>query len=67
MVILMDREDRKFGAFVEIDLGSMSHTRLRQKAELYAAYAASDAWRDRHLFSPRCCSSRPPMPARPSS
>ena len=52
MVILVDAEDRKFGAFVEIDLGTMSHTRLRQKAELYAAYATSDAWHGRHLFLP---------------
>jgi hypothetical protein len=52
MVILVDKEGRQFGAFVEIDLGTMSHTRLRQKAELYAAYAESDAWRGRHLFLP---------------
>jgi hypothetical protein len=52
MVILVDAQGRKFGAFVEIDLGTMSHPRLRQKAELYAAYAASDAWRGRHLFLP---------------
>jgi hypothetical protein len=52
MVILVDAEGRKFGAFVEIDLGTMSHTRLRQKAELYAAYVASEAWRERHLFLP---------------
>jgi hypothetical protein len=51
-VILADAQGRQFGAFVEIDLGTMSHTRLRQKAELYAAYAASDAWRERHLFLP---------------
>ena len=52
MLILADAQGRKFGAFVEIDLGTMSHTRLRQKADLYAAYAASDAWRGRHLFLP---------------
>jgi hypothetical protein len=52
MVILVDAQDRQFGAFVEIDLGTMSHTRLRAKAELYAAYAASDAWQGRHLFLP---------------
>jgi hypothetical protein len=52
MVILVDAQGRQFGAFVEIDLGTMSHTRLRQKAELYAAYAASDAWQGRHLFLP---------------
>ncbi len=52
MLILADGQGRKFGAFVEIDLGTMSHTRLRQKAELYAAYAASDAWHERHLFLP---------------
>ncbi|MGP0101980.1 MAG: replication-relaxation family protein [Solirubrobacteraceae bacterium] len=52
MVILVDGQSRQFGAFVEIDLGTMSHTRLRQKAELYAAYAASEDWRGRHLFLP---------------
>jgi hypothetical protein len=30
----------------------MSHTRLRAKAALYAAYAASDDWRERHAFLP---------------
>jgi hypothetical protein len=52
MVILAHDDGRKFGAFIEIDLGTMSHTRLRAKAELYAAYAASEAWRGRHLFLP---------------
>jgi Replication-relaxation len=52
MVILIDTYGRKFGAFVEIDLGTMSHTRLRAKAELYAAYAESNAWQERHLFLP---------------
>jgi hypothetical protein len=52
MVVLVDRDGRQLGAFVEIDLGTMSHTRLRAKAELYAAYAASDAWHERHLFLP---------------
>jgi hypothetical protein len=52
MVILFDTQGRQLDAFVEIDLGTMSHTRLRQKAELYAAYAASEEWRGRHLFLP---------------
>ena len=52
MVVLVDGQGRQFGAFVEIDLGSMSHTRLRQKAELYAAYADSNTWHGRHLFLP---------------
>jgi hypothetical protein len=52
MVVLIDGEGRKLSAFVEIDLGTMSHTRLRFKAGLYAAYAKSDAWRERHLFLP---------------
>jgi len=51
-LVLVDEQDRKFSAFVEIDRGTMSHARLRQKAELYAAYAASDAWRKRHQFLP---------------
>jgi hypothetical protein len=49
---LLDEHDRELWAFVELDLGTMSHTRLRAKAELYAAYAASDAWRKHHLFLP---------------
>ncbi|MGO9247450.1 MAG: replication-relaxation family protein [Solirubrobacteraceae bacterium] len=51
-LLLLDEHDREFSAFVEIDLGTMSHTQLRGKAELYAAYAASDAWRSRHKFVP---------------
>jgi hypothetical protein len=49
---LIDEHDRNLRAFVEIDLGTMSHARLRAKAELYAAHAASDAWRERHPFLP---------------
>jgi len=49
---LLDKQDRELWAFIEIDLGTMSHTRLRGKAALYAAYAASDAWRERHKFVP---------------
>jgi Replication-relaxation len=52
MVILIDEQERKLGAFVELDLGTMSHARLRQKADLYAAYTATDVWRDQHLFLP---------------
>jgi hypothetical protein len=52
MVVLADAGGRQLGAFVEIDLGSMSHTRLCQKADLYAAYAGSEAWHGRHLFLP---------------
>lgn len=52
LVILADEQERKLGAFVELDLGTMSHTRLRQKANLYAAYTAADVWQDRHLFLP---------------
>jgi len=52
MVVLVDGEERKLGAFVEIDLGTMSHTRLRFKAGLYAAYARSGVWREQHLFLP---------------
>lgn len=51
-VVLIDGEERKLGAFVEIDLGTMSHTRLRFKAGLYAAYARSGVWREQHLFLP---------------
>lgn len=51
-VILLDERERKFGAFVELDLGTMSHARLRQKADLYAAYTAAGTWREQHLLLP---------------
>jgi Replication-relaxation len=39
-------------AFVEMDLATMSHTRLHSKAEMYVAFAASGAWRDSYEFLP---------------
>jgi hypothetical protein len=49
---LRDEDDRRLLAFVEIDLGTMSHTRLRTKAAGYAAYTSSGEWEDRHPFCP---------------
>ncbi len=49
---LLDEQDRELWAFVEIDLGTMSHTRLRTKAALYATYIESEAWRKRHAYPP---------------
>ncbi len=49
---LIDTQDRELWAFVEIDLGTMSHTRLRFKAALYAAYIESEAWHKRHAYPP---------------
>jgi Replication-relaxation len=49
-VVLADEHERELEAFVELDLGTMSHARLRKKANLYAAYTAADVWRERHLF-----------------
>jgi hypothetical protein len=39
-------------AFVELDMGTMSHARLKTKAAGYAAYAAQAAWTERHVFCP---------------
>jgi hypothetical protein len=49
---LIDEQDRSLWAFVEIDLGTMSHTRLHAKAALYAAYITNNAWRERHAYPP---------------
>jgi hypothetical protein len=52
---LVDVEDdlgRRLLAFVELDLGTMSHARLKTKAAGYAAYAAEAAWTERHPFCP---------------
>jgi Replication-relaxation len=53
--VLLDLDDehgRRLLAFVELDLGTMSHARLKTKAASYAAYAAEAAWAQRHPFCP---------------
>lgn len=39
-------------AFIELDMGSMSHRRLKAKAAGYAEYVKVEAWRERHRFCP---------------
>ncbi len=51
LIVVADK-DAEYRAFVEIDLGSMSMTRLSQKLSGYAAYYAAQAWRDNHPFAP---------------
>lgn len=50
-IVLADKE-AAYRAFVEVDLGSMSMTRLSQKLSGYAAYYAARAWADIHPFPP---------------
>jgi hypothetical protein len=45
-------DDRPLLAFLELDMGTMSHRRLKQKAAGYAEYARAEAWRERHAFCP---------------
>jgi protein involved in plasmid replication-relaxation len=52
LVELEDERGRRLFAFVELDLGTMSHARLKTKAAGYAAYAAEAAWTKRHPFCP---------------
>lgn len=47
-----DTEGRELRAFVELDMGSMSHRRLKRKATGYAEYAKAGAWRELHRFCP---------------
>lgn len=49
---LYDGEGRGLLAFVELDLGTMSHARLKVKAGAYAAYAAQAAWTEHYDFCP---------------
>lgn len=49
---LHDENGRGLLAFVELDMGTMSHARLKTKAAGYAAYAAEAAWTERHPFCP---------------
>jgi hypothetical protein len=52
LVHLLDDNGRGLLAFVELDMGTMSHARLKTKAAGYAAYAAQAAWTERHPFCP---------------
>jgi len=52
LIDLEDEQRRTLLAFVELDLGTMSHARLKTKAAGYAAYAAEAAWTERHPFCP---------------
>jgi len=49
---ISDQDGNPLSAFVELDLGSMSHRRLAQKAAGYADYARAKAWQQRHPFCP---------------
>jgi hypothetical protein len=52
LIEITDAEGRALLAFLELDMGTMSHRRLRQKAAGYADYARAEAWRERHRFCP---------------
>ena len=52
LIHLHDDDGRGLLAFVELDLGTMSHARLKTKAAGYAAYATQAAWTERHPFCP---------------
>ena len=49
---IADADGRGLLAFVELDMGTMSHRRLKQKAAGYAEYAKAEAWRERYRFCP---------------
>jgi len=49
---ITDTDGQSLLAFVELDMGTMSHRRLRQKASGYGDYAKAEVWRDRHPFCP---------------
>jgi hypothetical protein len=51
-VEITDADGRGLLAFVELDMGTMSHRRLKQKAAGYAEYAKAAAWRERYRFCP---------------
>ena len=52
LIHLHDDDGRGLLAFVELDMGTMSHARLKTKAAGYAAYAAQAAWTESHPFCP---------------
>ncbi len=52
LIHLHDEQGRGLLAFVELDLGTMSHARIKTKASGYAAYATQAAWTEVHPFCP---------------
>jgi hypothetical protein len=52
LIHLRDEDGRGLLGFVELDLGTMSHARLKTKAAGYAAYVANASWAERHPFCP---------------
>ncbi|HET6915269.1 MAG TPA: replication-relaxation family protein [Acidimicrobiales bacterium] len=52
LIQLQDERGRGLLGFVELDMGTMSHARLKTKAAGYAAYAAQAAWTESHPFCP---------------
>lgn len=51
-VEIVDADARELCAFIELDMGTMSHRQLTRKAAGYAAYDKAGAWRERHQFCP---------------
>lgn len=52
LIEIAEADDRPLLAFLELDMGTMSHRRLKQKAAGYAEYARAEAWGERHAFCP---------------
>lgn len=52
LVELRDSDERSLLAFVELDLGTMSSTRLKLKVDAYATYAAHAVWSEHYEFCP---------------
>lgn len=52
LIEITDVDGGSLLAFVELDMGTMSHRRLKTKAAGYAEYAKAEAWRERHRYCP---------------
>lgn len=50
--VVLTSGEAEYRAFIEVDMGTMSTTRLAQKLGGYAAYVRLGAWRERHPFCP---------------
>jgi DNA-binding transcriptional ArsR family regulator len=50
--VVVTAGEAEYRAFIEMDLGTMSTTRLTQKLGGYAAYARTEAWRQLHPYCP---------------
>lgn len=50
--IVLSSQEVHYEAFIELDMGTASLTKIQRKLGIYVAYSQKGAWRERHPFLP---------------